>query len=45
MENKNVNEMAKNIGHKMGTIFATVLELCVMAMIIALTVKFIFWLF
>lgn len=42
-ENKN-NTLAYKIGHLFGTAVVALLALCVMAVLIALTGKFIFWL-
>lgn len=42
MDNKNKN---KALGYKLGVIFSCVLFACLTVIVIALTLKFIFWLF
>lgn len=35
----------KNVGYKLGTFFAATCQMCLLAVIVALTTKFIVWLF
>lgn len=48
MENKSVSErypLGKTLGYRLGQLFCTVLAGCSMALIIALTIKIIIWMF
>lgn len=42
MEDKNKNRL---LGYKLGAIFSSIVFACLAAIVIALTLKFIFWLF